>query len=143
MLIFFWHLILQFNFCDSQLHITPSVKRQYFVSGYGNTLEMQRWLGFIFWKINRQINSVFHRNVWNGPNIMTSSHVTFSLKILYSWPLNNKMRVYLYVIFFSINMYCYSTSSVVGWLCQYGTMDTETWILLIPCVLEGSTVHHN
>ena len=32
-------------------------------------------------KINRHINSVFHRNVWNGPNIITSSHITFSLKI--------------------------------------------------------------
>ena len=29
MLISFWHLILQFNFCDSQLHITPSADIQW------------------------------------------------------------------------------------------------------------------
>lgn len=81
-------------------------------------------------KINGQINSVFHRNIWNGPNIITSSHI---IKCVCS----------LIFEFFSINMFCYSTSSVVGWICQYGTMDTGMWILLMHCVLGGSTVHHN
>ena len=45
--------------------------------------------------------------------------------------------------FFSINMFCYSTLSVVGWICQYGSMDIGTWILLTSCVLGGSTVHHS
>lgn len=143
MLIFFWHLTLQFNFCDSRLHITPSANIQW---AFCQLLWKCPWDAKVTdsnQKINRQINSVFHRNVWNGPNIITSSHITFSFKILYSWPLNNKCVCLLICEFFSINMYCYSTSSVVGWICQYGTMDTGTWILLTPCVLKGSTVHHN
>lgn len=85
------------------------------------------------------------------PLVLCSHHISPFLFLIIRPPKNTHLTLEqcrfcvgpLICEFFSINMFCYSTSSVVGSICQYGTMDTGMWILLTHCVFGGSTVHHN